>query len=346
MQKLANFTQKIINDNNQLLAKVGSRVLARQTARPLPEYIPTDPDEFYRDFGLLKHPVDEKPVQHLTDYQYEMWALGFKFKYRAAIKSQKIGMSTSSLMEDFQRAITVCRGKEILIIAQSFDHAKNHLYTLRKMILNSPKYSPFLINKPSELLLRDEVTKVSMMYLRNPSDPKKPTRIIALGPLPSGIWSWKEVKHIHVSDITAQQQMIDDSETFGAMFSRLANTRGTMLIESPPRGPSGKVYDIFTQSQLLAEQYKQREVLEEGKGKGKGNSQQKLQTNPMANFAIRKYPASLAVKAGLITQEFLDSEKVRLGPAYSMFYECDFFNAANTWYKSEYFKYGGYDLEL
>ena len=36
----------------------------------LPTDIPLDPDEFYRDFGLLQHPLTKLPVQHLTAYQY------------------------------------------------------------------------------------------------------------------------------------------------------------------------------------------------------------------------------------------------------------------------------------
>ncbi len=289
----------------------------------LPTDIPLDPDEFYRDFGLLEHPVDGRPVPHLTSYQRELWLDGQRHKRRLCVKSQKIGISTSALMEDFQHAITDCKGKEILIIAQTYDHAKNHLLTLRKMVINSTKYAQFLVSRPTDLLLRDEVTKVSVIYVQNPDNIQKPTRIIALGPRPGSIWSWKEVKHIHMSDIAAQDQMVDDSETFGAAFSRLANTNGSMLIETPPRGPSGKIYDIYEHSKLK---------------KGSGI--------PEAEFAVREYPASLAVEAGLITQDFLDAERERLGPAYDMYYACDFYNSANTWYSKDLFQYGKYGEDM
>lgn len=276
--------------------------------------IPSDPEKFYQDFGLLKHPLTHQPVKHLTPYQFQIWRDGFRYRYREVIKSQKVGISTSALMEDFHHSITNCRGQEILIISQSLDLAKDHLYTLRKMIKGSKKYSQFLIDKPNDFLLRDEVTKVMTLYIRNPDDPFKPTRIIGLGPRPGSIWSWKEVAHIHMSDIAASP-LIDDSEVFGAAFSRLANTNGTILIESPPRGPSGKLYEIYENSKLK-----------------KTNSLE-------GQFKIYEIPATMAVQAGLISQEFLDAEQQRLGPMYPMYYECDFYNSSTTWYKPELFDY-------
>jgi len=68
----------------------------------LPADIPLDPDEFYQDFGLLEHPLTKLPVQHLTAYQYAVWKDGQRHRYREVIKSQKVGITTSSLIEDFQ----------------------------------------------------------------------------------------------------------------------------------------------------------------------------------------------------------------------------------------------------
>jgi len=183
--------------------------------------IPLDPQKFYEDFGLLVHPRTNEPVRKLTPYQYQIWKDGFSHKYRLVIKSQKVGVTTSCLMEDFQKALTTCKGKEILIIGQTKDHAKEHLYTLRKMIQSSVKYRSYLIDKPTEFLLTDEVTKVMRLYIHNPDNPARPTRIMALGPRAGSIWSWKNVAHIHLSDIAAATS-IDHSELFGAAFSRLA----------------------------------------------------------------------------------------------------------------------------
>jgi len=144
----------------QLVTKTKQVGITAQGKLDLPTNIPLDPDEFYQDFGLLEYPLTKKPVQHLTANQYAVWKDGFRHKYREVIKSQKVGITTSLLIEDFQKSITTCKRKEILVIAQDTDHAKDHLYTLRKLISNSQKYSKFLINKPTELLLKDEVTKV------------------------------------------------------------------------------------------------------------------------------------------------------------------------------------------
>ena len=184
------------------------------------------------------------------------------------------------------------------------------------------KYSKFLISKPTELLLKDEVTKVMQLFIHNPH---KPTRIIGLGGSnPGSIWSWKEVAHIHMSDIAASSR-IDDAEAFGAAFSRLANTNGTMLIESPPRMPFGMIYKIFEMSKL------------------KKNIEK---DSAMGQFKIHEIPATMAVDAGLINPEFLDAERERLGPMHPMYYECDFYNSSSTWYKPEYFKYGNYGDDM
>lgn len=278
--------------------------------------MPRDPNQFYQDLGLLQHPDTGKPVPRLTAYQTKVWKDGFYYKYRLTIKSQKVGISTSSLMEDFQIALTRARGKEILLIAQSLNHAKEHLYTLRKIIISSPKYSKFLISEPTELLLKDEVTKVMMLYIQNPDNLNRPTRIIGLGPKEGGVWSWKEVEHIHMSDITAAS-IKDDTGLFGAAFSRLANTNGSMHIETPPRGQLKSVWSIYQASEL--------------KNADEAHEQ--------AKFKINKIPVTMAIQAGLITEEFIEAERIRLGPQFAEKYECEFLNPSNTWYDDSLIHY-------
>ena len=204
--------------------------------------IPLDPQEFYQDFGYLLHPKTGEPVSNLTNYQYQIWNDKYHSKYRLVLKSQKVGITTSTLLEDFQDSITRFRGHDILIIAQSQNHANEHLRTLKNLILNSEKYRQFLITNPSELLLKEEKSKASVAYLKNPDNPLKPSRIIALGASEGGVWSWKNVSKIHMSDIAATN-LVDDSGLFAAAFSRLANTDGSLIIETPPRGARGRVYE-------------------------------------------------------------------------------------------------------
>ena len=143
--------------------------------------IPLDPQDFYKDFDYLLHPKRGEYVENLTDYQYKIWQNENNAKYRVVIKSQKVGISTSALLEDFQKSITTCKGKDILIIAQTQYHSNEHLRTLKNLILNSDKYRQFLITNPSELLLREEKTKVGVAYIKNPDNALQPSRIIALG---------------------------------------------------------------------------------------------------------------------------------------------------------------------
>ena len=261
--------------------------------------IPLDPQRFYEDFGLLLHPNTKKPSPKLTAYQYEIWK--HPSKYKLVIKSQKIGLSTSELLHDFQLSLTTCRGQDILIIAQSLKQAHEHLNTLKWLIVNSKKYSPFLITEPSEMLFKEMQTKLGVAYIENPDNHNNPTRIIALGSKEGGVWSWKNVAHIHMSDVAIATQ-IDDSGLFAAAFSRLANTAGTMTIETPPHGMDNSVYKIYMQSRLKSSDL----------------------DAPESQFKIFQVPAREAVQAGLITQEFLEAEKQRLGPLYPRYYEAEF----------------------
>jgi len=287
--------------------------------------IPTRPNDFYHKLGLLMHPATGEPVKDLTAYQIESLMDNFRYKYNLVIKSQKIGQTTSDLMGDFWLSIIPTTGHkysewstmgyDTLLIAQSYPHAKEHLRTLYEMIIQSEEYRDFLVEKPSEEMIKTDRTKANIMIIRNPENPARPSRLIALGPNASGIWSWKRVKRIRMSDVAAVDQ-IDDRQMFAAAFSRLANTNGSFKIETPPRGEQGTVFKLYKDSKLEGS-----EAFE------------------AAKFNVREYPATMAVQAGLMSQDFLDGERERLGVLYGMLYECRFLNPATTWYPSEIFNY-------
>lgn len=266
---------------------------------PISEDVPIEPYKFYSFFGYLRHPITKKPVLQLTDYQLEVWNALLEYKRVLAIKGQKIGLSTSQLIADFQLAILPsklslsCRGYDQLLLAQTVQHAKEHLRTLRKLIIES-KYANYLIDRPVDLeqddislkrLIRDEQTKQSVLFIRNPDNERQPSRIIALGLDNAGaIQSWKNVKHIHISDPTAA--IGDVSEALGYAISRLANTDGSMVIETPPSPPQGPIYDLWLK-------YRAKTKLKPG------------------DFKVFEIPADRAVAAGVMTREHLDSERER-----------------------------------
>jgi len=296
------------------MAQIGEWNPWEQTQSPLyeeeleqlpQEEIPLDPQEFYEWVGLIRHPRTGELVKHLTPWQYDVWKAGFKYKRRMEIKSQKVGGSFGGLEEDFQRSLTNCKGKDILVVSQTQYHADEHLLKLKTRIINSENARKYLITEPSELLFREQKTKVKIATIKNPDNPLQPTRIIALGMAESGMWSWSNVGHIHMSDPTVAQ-IKDDAPLFAAAFSRLANTDGTMLIESPPRGTHGQTFELY--NQYLPKQ----------------------QSLTERDFKIFHVTAQDGVKEGLITQEFLDEEKLRLGALYPQYYEAAFISVSGN----------------
>lgn len=283
-------------------------------ARDTVSYVPDTPKEFYEASGPVILNNKGQPVEELAEYQWEVWNSLFDHHYTIVIKSQKIGLTTVALWADFQLALLPrshprsCRGQEILIIAQTLDMARRHLQTLREMIVRS-QYKDMLITKPTEVLFRDQVTKVGIIYIKNPDDHTSPTRIIGLGPREGSIWSFKQVKHIHVSDIVASD--LDYSQALNAALTRLANTDGTMLIETPPRGPQGRVYEIW-----------QKAI-------------EKMDDSTEAAFWPIKIPVDKAVKAGIITQAYLDNMRVQMGAQYNSFFNAEFIAIGGNAFRME-----------
>jgi len=297
--------------------------------------IPVDFEKFYRLFGLFIHPATGLPVVRLADYQYETARLFFEHKRLLEVKSNKVGETSKWSVIDFQLALfptsnpLSTRGYDTLVIAQTKDHAKQHLHDLRKAIIDSPAYSKYLINKPDEIaiegkdlnkVLRDEQSKTSVIYIQNPEKPTRPSRIIALGIENYGaILSWKRVKHIHMSDITASDS--DFTRGIDAAMTRLANTNGTCIIETVPGMPEGFVYQT-------AQHFNP-------------------ETHKPGDFWVVKVTAEQAVKAGVINQEFLESERRNKGTAFGQFYECIFGFQQGNVFKLEDIEacIAAYDLE-
>ena len=283
------------------------------------EQVPVEPERFYPLFGYFTHPATSQQVKELTDYQINTWKLFLEKRRLLEVKSNKIGESSKWLMVDFQLAILPsnnplsCRGYDQLVIAQTKDHAKQHLRDLRKMLIDSPAYAKYLINKPDEIaedpskILKDEQSKTGVIYIHNPEKPSQPARIIALGIENAGvILSWKRVKHFHMSDVTAADG--DYTPGIDAAMTRLANTNGTAIIETVPGPPKGAVYEMW----------------------------QKYRAAPWkeGSFYVVEVTANQAVNAGVISQAFLDSEKERLGDRYPSYYEAQFHSGFGNVFKT------------
>jgi len=290
------------------------------------DQIPDDHYEFYKNVGHFINQKTNEYVTELAPHQIQTWADRWISKYRLYLKSQKIGLSTMILLEDLHIALTRGRGKEILIISQSKEKAKDHIQDLKKMIQES-MYRDFLIDRATteEELLKDERSKIDTIYLRNPEDPIHPTKIIALGITSAGsLISFKKVCHIHMSDVTLADMTEERFvEAFGGAFSRLANTDGSLVIECPPRGPSGPVFNIVDEDDSLKKDGIAVE-LEEGK---------KIVTP--SGFLVRKYTFQVGIDCAMITPEFIEKERRRLGVLFGMYYLADFYSTDQTWFNKK-----------
>ncbi len=291
---------------------------------PLNDKIPLEPQQFYAKLGYLRHSRTGQLVTSLTQYQVDAWKGLHQHKRVLVVKSNRVGVTTSTLMLDFQLALLPTsnplstRGYDTLLIAQTKEHSKEHLRTLRKMIMDSPTYAKYLIESPTEIgengneggdsfnlkkVMRSEQTKTSVIYIRNPENEKQPSRIIALGLNNAGaLLSWRNVKHLHLSDPTAAEG--DITEALDNALTRLANTNGSCIIETVPGGPNGKIYDMWLR-------YHNKEW-------------------QPGDFKVYEIQAYGAVQAGIITQEFLDGEKRRLGHLFGQYYEAKFISATGN----------------
>jgi hypothetical protein len=292
----------------------------------LPEVKTNEAQKFYADFDGFTHPETGQTVEKLAEHQVECWNDQFKYIYRMYVKAQKILLTSIFLLEDIFHGLTDAQGMEILLIGQSLNHATIHLQDLRKMILAS-KYRDYLITKPfPEIgLLKDEVTKVGTAYLHNPKNFLRPTKIYALGPTPGSLLSYKRVKHVHASDISKSKETPDTlKETVASLISRLANTAGSFVLEGPPRGLSGPVW----------EEYQKFEDMQK-----RGIDLSKISRNEQRKypFFVRKYTYEAGIRAGVITPEFIEGERNRWGPLFGMLYMADFYESDQNWYKPEMF---------
>lgn len=262
---------------------------------PDQDIVPRDPHKFYDMFGHLFHDQTKKEVTELADFQYEFWQSILDNQYNIAIKSNKIGLSTVALMALFQNCLLFkSSGNEKIVTAQKLEMAKEHLYTLRNMILNSKIFSRFLITSSSKLLSKDEVTKTTTLFIHNPYNPSRPTRIISVGASAGSTVSWKRVDFALISDIAASHKQYD--QILNGLFTRLAITRGKMVIETiPSLSTMGRVYEIFINA--------------------------KKGTN---GFKWFKLPVEVAIRAGIISQDQIDGERERLGAFFPLFYGAEF----------------------
>lgn len=302
-------------------------------------HVPRNGQEFYDDFGHLPHPrlKDEKTglpleVKELAPYQLKAWGP----KNVIIIKSNKTGFTTSFSLEDFQsRLLPEHAGHDLLLVAQNQKMANEHLLDLKKLVRQSLKYSQFMIERPDFELFQEEKSKLATMYIRNPFNPKRPSRIMALGGSEASAYSWKNVDWIHMSDVS-QLTSKNQKLFFGALFSRLANTNGVAKIESIPGSKNGEVYRLWQ--------------LANGENLERFEDNADLAEDPFdmsSTFMSFKVTIDDGIQTGVITEEFKAKMKAILDDyTFRQLFMAEFVEDENQWYQEDWLKANDYGVGL
>ncbi|MBI3639691.1 MAG: hypothetical protein HY223_05180 [Thaumarchaeota archaeon] len=291
----------------------------------LPTNVPDDLQTFYDELEKpFFHSLTKEQIVKLAPLQLSLWKDHFQHNKLLVLKSQKIGISSVCILITLWHALRDCRGMELIINAQSDEQAKTHAHDLRQILLGSAKYRDYLIqsNFTALGLLKDEVTKVRTIWIHNPDNLKRPTKIIIVGMSPGALLSHKKVafewsSDITISDRTPEQQ----NRVWAALLSRVANSQGPVIVECPARAPSGPVYDEYDRFQ-----------------KNLDDKTKKSKIRKKHAFHVEIYGYELGLRDKFFTKDFIEAEKIRLGPLFGTFYNADFFASGSTWYKREHFE--------
>ena len=280
--------------------------------------IPATIPEFYAE---LEYPFTDsktnQPIKTLAPYQLRTIENHLKYQKLLVLKSQKIGLSSLGIVMTLFHALTDCQGYEIVVLAQNKDKAIQHGRDMRKFLLGSAKYRNYLIQKsyPEMGLLRDEVTKMTEIYIHNRSNFRNPTQIHILSPSVGALASLKRVKFAWCSDITLVKDVAERQQLyFLALMSRLILTEGPVFIECPTVGHLGPIYQIDD------------------------NYQQKIKagiTPGKYDFHVDRIPVMEAVKAGLMSEEAVEALRQEHGNMFGALFEANWFAGDNVWYQKD-----------
>ena len=161
-------------------------------------------------------------------------------------------------------------------------------------------------------MLRDEVTKMTEIFVRNRSDASTPTQIHILPPSATQIASLKRVKFAWCSDITIIDDVAERQQLyFLALMSRLILTEGPVFIECPTVGHLGPIWAIDNKFQ---------EAVRAGKKLGEHD------------FYVDRIRVQEAVDAGLMSAEAVDALKREHGPMFDALFNADWFAGDQAWY--------------
>lgn len=280
---------------------------------PQPGIVPTDYEEFFTDFGGITHDGKKDPktgrpmaVKNLAWYQIQF----AKLLFGIMLKCNKVGMTTSEMLADFHWLLQPeWAGSDVLLQAAKSEIANDLLLSLKIKILNSPKYKKYMIQS-TEYLLKEQKTKIAALFIYNPYNPRKPSRILAVGSSMSGTFSRINITRLHISD--PGTLIIKSQENFYAgMFSRLLNTGGSIKIEGVPSDDYSswfyKICEIMFDFKKVSSHTPGAELL--------NDAEYEIPQTIKEVFTGMKITIEDAVEEGVILPEVRDRMKKIMSPA-------------------------------
>jgi hypothetical protein len=221
------------------------------------------------------------------------------------LKTNKAGVTTSeAITGDFRtRLIPESAGYDVLLVGQNQFMADQHLLDLKRDILNSKTARPFMITNPQAFGLKEEKSKMRMLYVYNPYRPEKPSRIISMGFSEALAYSWKNVNRLHISDpgqIARTQQL----QFFSALYSRLSNTEGDIKIEGVAGYRKGYFWDLCRKLFHLEDAYEEQKDFEDPERQAELNIED--EANIASSFETIRITADDAIKAEIMTPQWLE----------------------------------------
>lgn len=307
----------VLNVNRNTLQQVVHRWGDLPQQSEVSTDVPTNFADFFRDFGYLEHDYDRDPhtklptkVRQLTPYQLHFANLDYGFM----LKSNKIGMTTSEMLCDFwTRLLPQYAGFDCLLCASKLEIANDLLMQLKTLVNNSPKYSKYLIKAPDKLDFQEERSKVGVMYIANPYNPKRKSRIIAIGNSTTSVYSRMRVNRIHISD-PSRLVIKSQNDYFAGLFSRISNTGGQIKIEGVPgKERSGWFYKmakaLFNLEDTLEDNKATTHIWDENE------AEFEIPPEITKIFSTAKVTIWDAVKYGVIPQHTAEFLKATLPPS-------------------------------
>ena len=287
--------------------------------------LPIPPDVIEKFYAELGYPFldskSNKQVMKFNRYQRRAIRNHLRHLKFLLLKGQKMGISSLFIVVALWHALTDCQSYELIILAQSKDKAIEHGRDMRHILANSKKYKDYLIEKPSDApgLLRDEVTKITEIYLKTRNNPSMPTKIHILSPSAGQIASLKRVKFAWLSDITLVKDVAERQRLwFAALTSRLILTEGPVVIECPTVGHLGPIWEIDDKFQ---------KAQEAGIKLGKHD------------FFVDRLRVGEAIKEGMMTKEAVEALRREHGPMFAALFEADWFAGDSSWYSKDQIKH-------